>query len=86
METRRGSYLVACSRQGEVKDTAHSNVVSVFISGEVSGDLQALLIEALKRQAVGSGLKLELWRWGAIAADAGATLLGNTISMVLLDH
>jgi lipid-A-disaccharide synthase len=67
-----------------VKDTADSNVVRVFIStGEVSGDLQgALLIEALKRQAVGAGLKLEIVALGGDRmADAGATLLGNTISI-----
>jgi len=39
-----------------------------------------LLIEALKRQAVGSGLKWKLWRWGAIMADR-CYPTGNTISI-----
>ena len=56
----------------------------IFIStGEVSGDLQgALLIEALKRQAVKAGLELEIVALGGPKmADAGATLLGNTVSI-----
>ncbi len=56
----------------------------VFIStGEVSGDLQgALLIKALKRQAVLAGLELEIVALGGSQmADAGATLLGNTSSI-----
>lgn len=56
----------------------------IFIStGEVSGDLQgALLIEALKRQAVCTGLELEIVALGGDRmASAGATLLGNTISI-----
>ena len=61
-----------------------SNMVRIFIStGEVSGDLQgALLIEALKRQAVLAGLKLDIVALGGDRmASAGATLLGNTISI-----
>lgn len=61
-----------------------SNMVRIFIStGEVSGDLQgALLIEALKRQAVLAGLELEIVALGGERmASAGATLLGNTISI-----
>lgn len=56
----------------------------IFIStGEVSGDLQgALLIEALKRQAVCTGLELEIVALGGDRmTSAGATLLGNTISI-----
>lgn len=56
----------------------------IFIStGEVSGDLQgALLIEALKRQAVGAGLELEIMALGGSKmAAAGATLLGDTSSI-----
>ena len=56
----------------------------IFIStGEVSGDLQgALLIKALKRQAVLAGLELEIVALGGSQmADAGATLLGNTSSI-----
>ena len=56
----------------------------IFIStGEVSGDLQgALLIEALKRQAVCTGVELEIVALGGDRmASAGATLLGNTISI-----
>ena len=59
-------------------------MVRIFIStGEVSGDLQgALLIEALKRQAVSTGLELEIVALGGDRmADAGATLLSNTISI-----
>jgi len=56
----------------------------IFIStGEVSGDLQgALLIEALKRQAISVGLELEIVALGGDKmATAGATLLGNTSSI-----
>ena len=56
---------------------------TIFIStGEVSGDLQgALLIEALKRQAAGA-VDLEIVALGGDKmASAGATLLGNTISI-----
>jgi len=56
----------------------------IFIStGEVSGDLQgSLLIAALKRQAVTSGLELEIVALGGEKmADSGATLLGNTTSI-----
>ena len=56
----------------------------IFIStGEVSGDLQgALLIEALKRQAVSAELELEIMALGGSKmAAAGATLLGNTSSI-----
>ncbi len=56
----------------------------IFIStGEVSGDLQgALLIEALKRQAVSAGLELEIVALGGEKmAAAGATVLGNTSSI-----
>lgn len=53
----------------------------IFIStGEVSGDLQgSLLIEALKRQAIATGLKLEIVALGGDKmAKAGATILGDT--------
>ncbi|ABA19724.1 lipid-A-disaccharide synthase [Trichormus variabilis ATCC 29413] len=53
----------------------------IFIStGEVSGDLQgALLIAALKRQAVAMGMELEIVALGGDKmAAAGATILGNT--------
>ncbi len=53
----------------------------LFIStGEVSGDLQgALLIEALQRQALATGVELEILALGGDRmAAAGATLLGNT--------
>ena len=56
----------------------------IFIStGEVSGDLQgALLIEAIKRQAIYAGLELEIIALGGDRmAAAGATILGNTISI-----
>jgi len=56
----------------------------IFIStGEVSGDLQgALLIAALQRQVVASGLKLEIVALGGEKmAAAGAHLLGNTSSI-----
>lgn len=61
-----------------------ANVVRIFIStGEVSGDLQgALLVAALQRQAVWAGLELEIVALGGYAmANAGATLLANTISI-----
>lgn len=56
----------------------------IFIStGEVSGDLQgALLIEALKRQAVAAGYYLEIIALGGDRmAAAGAQLLGNTTAI-----
>ncbi len=56
----------------------------IFIStGEVSGDLQgSLLVTALKRQAVTSGLDLEIIALGGQKmAAAGATLLKNTTSI-----
>jgi lipid-A-disaccharide synthase len=56
----------------------------IFIStGEVSGDLQgALLIAALQRQVVASGLELEIVALGGEKmAAAGAHLLGNTSSI-----
>lgn len=59
-------------------------MMRIFIStGEVSGDLQgALLIAALKRQAVCAGLELEIVALGgAQMAAAGATLVGNTSSI-----
>ncbi len=62
----------------------NSKLKTIFIStGEVSGDLQgSLLIEALKRQAVAAGLELEIVALGGDRmATAGATLLGNTISI-----
>lgn len=58
--------------------------VRIFIStGEVSGDLQgALLITALKRQAIKAGVELEIVALGgAKMAAAGAILLGNTSSI-----
>lgn len=58
--------------------------VRIFIStGEVSGDLQgALLITALKRQAIKAGVELEIVALGgAKMAAAGAVLLGNTSSI-----
>ena len=64
--------------------TPNSTVVRIFIStGEVSGDLQgAMLVEALKRQALLAGLELEIVALGGSRmASAGATLLGNTISI-----
>jgi lipid-A-disaccharide synthase len=56
----------------------------IFIStGEVSGDLQgALLVQALQRQAVAAGWELEIVALGGDRMkSAGATLLGNTISI-----
>lgn len=56
----------------------------IFIStGEVSGDLQgALLVEALQQQAKAGGRELEIVALGGDRmADAGVTLLSNTISI-----
>jgi len=56
----------------------------IFIStGEVSGDLQgALLIEALKRQAVAADYRVEIIALGGDRmAAAGAQLLGNTTAI-----
>ena len=56
----------------------------IFIStGEVSGDLQgAMLIEALKRQALAWGVELEIFALGGDRmAAAGAIMLGNTTSI-----
>lgn len=56
----------------------------IFIStGEVSGDLQgALLIEALKRNALSLGIELEIVALGGDRmAAAGATLLGDTTAI-----
>jgi len=56
----------------------------IFIStGEVSGDLQgALLIEALKRQAVAAEYRVEIIALGGDRmASAGAQLLGNTMAI-----
>ena len=53
----------------------------IFIStGEVSGDLQgSLLIAALQRQAVVTGLILEIIALGGEKmAEAGAKILGDT--------
>ncbi len=61
-----------------------SKKVRIFIStGEVSGDLQgALLVTALLRQAVKTGVELEIVALGgAKMAAAGASLLGNTSSI-----
>lgn len=57
---------------------------TIFIStGEVSGDLQgAMLIDALKRQALAMGLELEIVALGGEKmVQAGATLLGKTTSI-----
>jgi len=62
----------------------HQKVMRIFIStGEVSGDLQgALLVKALKRQAVAAGLELEIVALGGDKmAAAGAILVGNTSSI-----
>lgn len=56
----------------------------IFIStGEVSGDLQgAILIQALKKQATTAQIDLEIVALGGDRMkNAGATLLGNTISI-----
>ncbi len=52
-------------------------------TGEVSGDLQgAMLIQALKRQAIAAGLELEIIALGGSQMEeAGATLLANTSSI-----
>ena len=58
--------------------------MKIFIStGEVSGDLQgALLVSALKRQAVAAGLELEIVGLGGRRmAEAGATILGDTVGI-----
>ena len=64
--------------------TAPRRALRVFIhTGEVSGDLQgALLVEGLKRQASKQGLDVEISAMGGERmAAAGATLLGNTVSV-----
>jgi lipid-A-disaccharide synthase len=69
---------------GEEINSRESPTVRIFIStGEVSGDLQgALLIEALKQQAIALNLNLEIVALGGDRmAAAGATLLGNTTSI-----
>ena len=52
-------------------------------TGEVSGDLQgALLVEGLNRQAAKQGLEIEISAMGGERmAAAGATLMGNTVSV-----
>jgi lipid-A-disaccharide synthase len=58
--------------------------MKIFIStGEVSGDLQgALLVSALKRQALAAGLELEIVGLGGRRmAEAGATILGDTVGI-----
>ena len=63
---------------------APRRTLRVFIhTGEVSGDLQgALLVEGLKRQAAQQGLELEISAMGGERmAQAGATLIGNTVSV-----
>jgi lipid-A-disaccharide synthase len=60
------------------------NQVRIFIStGEVSGDLQgALLVEALKKEAVALGLEVEVFALGGDRmAAAGATVLGDTVTI-----
>ncbi len=67
-----------------VPNSSQQPKVRIFIStGEVSGDLQgALLITALQRQAIKSGVELEIVALGgAKMAAAGAILLGNTSSI-----
>ncbi|MEG4285970.1 lipid-A-disaccharide synthase [Microcoleus sp. A006_D1] len=58
--------------------------MKIFIStGEVSGDLQgSLLVAALKRHAVATGLELEITALGGPQmAEAGATILGDTVGI-----
>ena len=52
-------------------------------TGEVSGDLQGgLLVKALREEAQARGLELELFALGGERmAQAGATLLANTMAM-----
>jgi lipid-A-disaccharide synthase len=66
--------------------TNHQSPITmrIFIStGEVSGDLQgAMLVDALKRQAIARKIDLEIFALGGDRmAAAGVTLLGNTTSI-----
>lgn len=78
------SDLIQTDWDGRKRSLHRQSLKTIFIStGEVSGDLHgALLIAALKRQAVTAGLELEILALGGDKmAAAGATLLGNTSSI-----